>query len=360
MRVETRSADGVVMHELCRADEKVVYVVTVTKTLSEIRRDKWEAMNIVQFPGPSDVERELEAANAEIKRLLKGLEISNKRQSELVVENQAVHQSRNELINSFDARVKAEINELTVERDRLKDLLNKQVRTSHNRAMDEERAKRKADDIGKILQQTQTWLEEAAAENKGLKERLRNAESQIKAERECCDARIAEMQASTSALLQGDRDRIEELKSDLRDVTDKLSAVTKERDCSIERANHFVVSNAQKRTQLESHIELNIRLESRIKNLEKALENAKFDRDRLKFLEGVHAHNGSLVNEYAEELSTLDHQIQGLMVGDGSSEDNQDVLDALVNKLGLSEGTAKRLHLVMCHGEVRLRQGSPG
>ena len=255
------------MHELCRADEKVVYVVTVTKTLSEIRRDKWEAMNIVQFPGPSDVERELEAANAEI--------------------------------NSFDARVKAEINELTVERDRLKDLLNKQVRTSHNRAMDEERAKRKADDIGKILQQTQTWLEEAAAENKGLKERLRNAESQIKAERECCDARIAEMQASTSALLQGDRDRIEELKSDLRDVTDKLSAVTKERDCSIERANHFVVSNAQKRTQLESHIELNIRLESRIKNLEKALENAKFDRDRLKFLEGVHAHNGSLVNEYA-------------------------------------------------------------
>ena len=60
-----------------------------------------------------------------------------------------------------------------------------------------------------------------------------------------------------------------------------------------------------------------------------------------------------------EELSTLDYQIQGLMEGDGSSEDNQDVLDALINKLGLSDGTAKRLHLVMCHGEIRLRQGSP-
>ena len=54
------------------------------------------------------------------------------------------------------------------------------------------------------------------------------------------------------------------------------------------------------------------------------------------------------------EPSTLDFQIQGLLEGDGSSKDNQDVVNALIDKLGLAETTARRLHLVMCHGEKRL------
>ena len=101
------------MHELFGLAGDVVYAKTSMKPLTEFRRDKWDAMPVVHFPGPLDVERELKAANEEINRLTECLRSSAKRVTELGFENAKLQEG----LTLTNEALKAKIRETTPEKE---------------------------------------------------------------------------------------------------------------------------------------------------------------------------------------------------------------------------------------------------
>lgn len=55
-----------------------------------------------------------------------------------------------------------------------------------------------------------------------------------------------------------------------------------------------------------------------------------------------------------DPLWLINEQIKGLLEGDGACEDHQDVLNFLRRSTGLPDGTIRRIHRAIVHGDTKV------